>query len=360
MNSADHADAHVAGNVSILSVADCPAIETHPVQVLCRRDGAEARQVINMQRPTRFDQLMTVLVEETSAAPHAAPIPIRSGKDALRWTYRHARDLSARYGAPTRFDRPVLDTRHIEPNNFAHLLHNIIPLCLEARKTAGPDVAFVLKKLDRGLETKIRELLSQFAIDPVVTDKTIKGPIVHIRGSRGFAVYDLPAFDCEVINFFPKVYDQYAVKKTIAFDKVFLSRRGARALVNHAEVERILNAHGYKTIYMEDHSIQDQISIGANSRHVVAIHGAAMAYLTFAKRIESVIELLPPHVYHEYFPVALGANVGNYVLVIQDLDPRVAHSGWETIYRFKNQPFAANIALLEQALALAERPHTAS
>jgi hypothetical protein len=62
--------------------------------------------------------------------------------------------------------------------------------------------------------------------------------------------------------------------------------------------------------------------------------------------------LSPPHVYHEYFAVTLGHRVRNYILVIQDFDERVVHTGWDAISHFKNQPFSADIALLQRALLL--------
>ena len=101
---------------------------------------------------------------------------------------------------------------------------------------------------------------------------------------------------------------------------------------------------------MEDFSIPDQISIGAHARHVVAIHGAAMAFLALNRGIDSLIELSPPHVYHSLYPLTLGSRVRKYFLVIQEFDERVIYSGWEAILYFKNRPFKVNLGLLERAL----------
>jgi capsular polysaccharide biosynthesis protein len=178
------------------------------------------------------------------------------------------------------------------------------------------------------------------------------GPIVHVRGTRGLAAFNLEnAFDCAVTTFFPDIYDQYEFKRTVQYDKIFLARRDWRAIRNHSEVERLLIAHGYTTVYMEDFSILDQISIAKHARDVVAIHGAAMAFLALSRGVDSVIELSPPHVYHSYFPVALGSKVRKYVLVIPEHDERVMHSGFEAVLHFKTRPFEVNLRLLERALA---------
>jgi hypothetical protein len=256
------------------------------------------------------------------------------------------------YGSPLRFAKPVFDTRFASANNFAHQLLEFIPLCLHARHSIGPDVCFVFEKLD----LRISELLSAFAIDPIITRKKIVGPIVHIRGTRGLSVFNVrDTFECPVLSFFPDTYRQYEFKATVQYDKVFFARRDARALENQSDVERLLSARGYTTVYMEDFSIPDQISIGAHARNVVAIHGAAMAFLALNRGMESLIELSPPHVYHSLFPVTLAPRVRKYILIIQEFDEHIMHYGWDAIVRFKNRPFEANLGLLEQALTEVER-----
>jgi hypothetical protein len=335
--------------VSIASVSNCPAIETHLVQVLYRRSGINSLQTIAMKRPTRFDELVTVVVEEISPPPNLPPAPIRSTTDILRRIRNESLHVGARFGPPVLFDEPVLDTRRYEPNNVAHLVNCLIPMCLQAKKSIGRDVLMVCRRLKLA---RARELLEKFDITPIETHKRISGPVVHIRGTRGLAVFNLPPFDDDMISFFPHTYDGYSFQSRIKHEKIFLARRDSRALDNQSEVENVLGSAGYKTVYMEDHSIEEQIGIAANARHVVAVHGAAMGFLTFNRAIDTVIELSPPHVYHEYFAVTLGNRVRNYILVIQDFDERVVHTGWHAISHFKNQPFTADIALLRRALSL--------
>ena len=154
--------------------------------------------------------------------PNLAP-PLRSAKDVLRRLYGHARKVQMRFGSPLRFAKPVFDTRTVSANNFAHLLLDIIPLCLYARQCVGLDVSFAFDNLD----LRARELLSAFAIYPTITRKRIVGPIVHMRGIRGLAVFNLrDTFGCPALTFFPDTYGQYDFKATVQYDKVFFARRG--------------------------------------------------------------------------------------------------------------------------------------
>jgi hypothetical protein len=333
----------------------CPPAEPKIVQVLYLRHGDELMSPIRMQRATYFDTFCTVVVNGTSSPRTEHRVPVGSLKGMLRRLHQHAQEAETKVSPPLRFIKPVFDTRFGSALNLAHVLIDILPLCLHARRCIGSDVSFVIDNLGLRMGDRLArsmELLSVFAIEPVVTNRRVVGPIVHVRGTRGLAAFNLhDAFDCNGTALFPDIYDQYDFKRTVQYDKVFLARRDWRAIRNHSEVERLLKSHGYTTVYMEDFSILDQISIATHARDVVAIHGAAMAFLALSRSVDSVIELSPPHVYHSYYPVALGSKVRKYVLVIQEFDERVTHSGWHAILHFKTRPFEVNLRLLERALA---------
>jgi hypothetical protein len=86
---------------------------------------------------------------------------------------------------------------------------------------------------------------------------------------------------------------------------IFLDRRPrfGRRMSNSAEIERILRKHDFKTVYFEDLPYLEQIDLISQVRNIVAIHGAGLTNLLFAK-IPSVrcLEILPenylnPHYY---------------------------------------------------------------
>jgi hypothetical protein len=143
----------------------------------------------------------------------------------------------------------------------------------------------------------------------------------------------------------------------LRFERIFLARRAPRNLENQLEIEDITNKYGYKTIFMEDYPIREQLSIGAQARHVIAIHGAAMSFLLMNKRIESVIEIFPSNVYHQLYPVCLGRRVIRYEQIIPEFNPNVGHSGWEAISYYKSRNFSVHGPSLDKLLSEIHQPH---
>jgi hypothetical protein len=93
------------------------------------------------------------------------------------------------------------------------------------------------------------------------------------------------------------------------------------------------------------------LNIGAQAKHVVAIHGAAMSFLIMGKRIDSIVEFLPANNYAAGFPVALGSRARHYEQIIPSFDRIVQHVGWPAIDSFKNLPFAVDTSLLAKRLS---------
>jgi hypothetical protein len=333
-------------NVRIVSEVD--ALQPRPVSVTVHffEGGNYKTMTVEMARPTRFDRIAVAIVQETLPALAMPDIPLNSLRNLARFGYYSLRRLAASILPAVRLPMPLLDTRSIEPNNIAHLLFEIVPWYLYAKSAVGPDVALMTRKVNE----QFRSLLDAFHIAPIFEDRKVRANAVKVRGARGLSVYDLPTFDCPVITCVPDVYSEFDFSTSQQFERVFMARRGQRSLKNHAEVESLASSYGYKTIFMEDYSVADQLSIGAHARHVIALHGAAMSYLVFNKHIDSVIELFPAHVHHEYYPVCLGPRVKSYHQIIPDFDRAVMHSGWDAIFHCKSQAFSVDVELLERLL----------
>jgi hypothetical protein len=330
-------------------VSEVDALQPLPASVTVHffEAGSYKTLTVNMARPTRFDRIAVAVVQETLPVLAMPEIPFDSLRNVARFGYYSLRRLGASILPAVSLPAPLLDTRSVEPNNIAHLLLDVIPWYLHAQRVVGPDVALVTRRVNE----QFRALLSAFNIVPVRGDRRIQASAVKVRGARGLSVYDLPAFDCPVITCVPDVYSNFDFSTAVKFERVFIARRGQRSLQNHAEVESLASSYGYKTIFMEDYSISDQLSIGAQARHIIALHGAAMSYLVFSKRIDSVIELFPPNVHHELYPLCFGPRVKSYHQIVPDFDPAVMHSGWDAIVHFKSQSFSVDTGLLERLLS---------
>ena len=259
------------------------------------------------------------------------------------------------FSPPEKFNSAVFDLRGIEPNNIAHLIIHAIPLCLLVRNSTGSDTQFLFRKMGKAFE----KLLNEFGIYPIISNKRIEANFIKVYGTQNITGHGiqlaglniLEAANCLPRSVLPNSYDDYQFKSPLKNKKkIFIARRGARALINHDEAELILTEHGYETVFMEDYSISEQLGIASEATHVVGVHGASMGMLVLNKQIESLIEILPPNAYNDYFAVALAGCVKRHIQIIPSFDTRVIFNGWSAVEHFKNQPFSINLEQLKFAL----------
>ena len=318
-----------------------------PVQVHFNESGRYEVRHVAVSQPVLFDEVVTASIHET--APGLANFRSQdfSIRDVTRALYFKTAAVYARCAGTVKVSEPILDTRAVEPNNMAHLLLDIIPCVLHARRVLGREVSV----LSRSLQDPFRRVLETFAIPRIESRHNIEADFIKVRGARGLAVFDLLGHaECPAHVSLPDPYQGITFESSVRFDRVFFARRGPRALSNHAEVESVMRRFGYETIFMEDYSIQDQLSIGAQAKHVVAIHGAAMALLALNRTVDSVVELMPPHVYHEMFAMCPRSRALRYHVIISEFDPVVQQSGWPALAYHKERSFATDLNLLEKSL----------
>lgn len=80
-------------------------------------------------------------------------------------------------------------------------------------------------------------------------------------------------------------------------DKIYVSRRKAstRRIINEDEIEEYLLKRGFKTVYLEDLSFKEQVSLFNNAVSVISVHGAGLANVLFCKSNTQVVEIFPPN-----------------------------------------------------------------
>lgn len=306
-----------------------------------------SRWNLTVSRPTRFEDVIVGVTEGKSSLPPSSAAWRWTPKGAARFAYHRARELRSQWQPPLRHDLPMFDVRAVEPNNIAHLLLLILPLSLHLQEVLDGQVTTVF----RDLQHPWREVLEVLGVNATFTSRRLEGPMARIRGTRGLAAHDLlDVFDVPAISVVPDPYRNPSLDRPGNPDRIFIARRDARSLLNQSEVERILTSHGYETIFMEDHPIIEQFALAASARHVVAVHGAGMAGLVMNPKLDSVIELLPPNVYHDFYPLCLAGRAKEYGLLMPGFDERIQHCDWSTILAHKNAPFAVDLNALEGAL----------
>ncbi|MFT3813456.1 MAG: glycosyltransferase family 61 protein [Acidovorax sp.] len=321
-------------------------VSSRTINLYCPVNGERTRQSVTVGRPIRFDDIVVAVVNETSSPPSRELNWPNGLRGVARLAYHAMGDAKSRFTPALRYSSPVFDARRVEPNNISHLLLECIPMVLFAKEVLGANVVPVFGKV----RNPFASFLEEFGIDAICTSKRIQGPIVHIRGSRNLQFYDLPGvIDCAATSFFPDIYDRFSFPNENCPSKIYLARRGVRSVLNNKEVERIVRARGYETIYMEDYSIREQLSMAQHAKHVVAVHGAAMALLAVNRGVDSLVEIFPPHVYHEHFAIGL-PRVKSYAVLLSEFDCAVANCGWSVIHALKDAAFTVDLEMLERAL----------
>lgn len=85
--------------------------------------------------------------------------------------------------------------------------------------------------------------------------------------------------------------------KTNFGERIYISRFNpknnvSRKVQNEAELVTMLTKYGFKTIYMENFSFLEQLSIASSSKFIVASHGAGITNVMFAKKDAHLFELV--------------------------------------------------------------------
>jgi hypothetical protein len=333
--------------VKIVSIDPCILPLGYPLKLITGREGGPPRcEDLSIEVPAVYETIVTAIVSGTTQMPDMTV----SAEWGIRDLARMARMKARSWAKPLRLDVPFLDLRNLEPNNISHLLCDIVPLFLHARKRCGTGLKLILRQFDPVHEGRYRAFLSEFGIDPIVTTARVSGPRVKIMASRAKSHHQIETtFDCLMLPFFPETFRDFKIEPAQNYEKVFISRRGARALLNEEEVAHFLATRGYRTVFFEDLQPREQLAIAAAAVDVVAIHGAAMALLATSKKLRKVLEIQPPHVYHDTFRTATPA-VPNYCIVTPSLDTRAHTVGWSMLKGLKNEAFALDLGLLEYAL----------
>ena len=85
--------------------------------------------------------------------------------------------------------------------------------------------------------------------------------------------------------------------KTNFGERIYISRSNpkkntARQISNEQELTAMLSNHGFKTVYMENFSFLDQISIMNFAKYIIAPHGAGITNTMFSKPQSYLLELV--------------------------------------------------------------------
>jgi capsular polysaccharide biosynthesis protein len=254
----------------------------------------------------------------------------RTGLRAIK----HRLTTKDRPGA--RIDTPFVDMRNDAPQNWSHALLFHIPMSHAARQALGTELTVLLPA---NIPSYVVAIFRTFGFPVVATDWAVEGRLCRVTTSNTDIVKNI------VGDLIVDLVDQVHAIPPAPGDadlpeKIFVARKGTRAVTNQAEIEAILAPLGYVTVYPERFSPLDQIRMFDRAIDVVGVHGAALAPIAYRRRSRpplKLVEILPAAHMTDFHRVILNGVGGKYVGV----RGRITVGDAAAAYRF-GEPYVAN------------------
>jgi capsular polysaccharide biosynthesis protein len=190
----------------------------------------------------------------------------------------------------------ILDSRYETDGNIAHILTGVAPRLLAAQKICD-QVTLVLRSNANNMAKNVYKLLGASIL---CTDKDINGKLV-LADDQSQGAYEA----CYNDLFGELTFEGFNPQTA---EKVFISRKGTRSLINETEVEQTLQAYGFKKYYFEEIPLSEQWSVARNAKAIVGMHGAGLSNLVFNTNKVKVIEL-----FHPGYVIDMYRNMANAV-----------------------------------------------
>ncbi|WP_157256135.1 glycosyltransferase family 61 protein [Bacillus timonensis] len=190
---------------------------------------------------------------------------------------------------PSYLDETVAALTHIDSNNYYHWMFEVLPRiqALKAMDIKIDRYIFNHSFLPYQLET-----LSKLGINFEDIIHAKEG--AHIQAKK-LVVVSIPEFAsdwaCEFLrdNLLPK--NNWAPKKE--YERIYISRKGSRSIVNEDEILEALKDYKFKTIRLEEFRVSKQIEIFHSASVIISPHGAGLTNLAFCRPGTKVLEIYP-------------------------------------------------------------------
>lgn len=188
-----------------------------------------------------------------------------------------------RLAAPIQMEEEyVYDSRYDTDGNIAHILNNIASPLLVVKQIV-PSVTVVLRA---NASIMAQNAYNMLGFPILCTDKDVHCKFISAPSGAG-GVYE---------GLYSSLFGNLTFEglKERTPERVFISRKGTRCIINENQVEQTLQEYGFEKFYFEDIPISEQWSLTKNARVIVGMHGAALASLVFNRNAVKVVELFHP------------------------------------------------------------------
>ena len=202
---------------------------------------------------------------------------------------------------------------------YYHWMFDIIPR-LELLKRSGVEFNridwFVINSFNKPYQKETLDLLG------VPVEKIIESDRhSHIQATE-LIVPSFPGYmdwvEFGTIKFLRDTFLSRITSDQTNLEKIYISRAKAksRQLINELEVSKLLETKGFKTVFLEELSVLEQVAIFASAEVIVAPHGSGLTNLVFCSPNTKIIELFSPnYVRTDYWMISQQLELEHYYLV---------------------------------------------
>ncbi len=195
--------------------------------------------------------------------------------------------------------------RHIWEHNIYHFVWDLLPQLLFAQRV-GVDHLLIDERLRA--DVRFQRLVADNPRLPLANVLCSDSVIAVKRAVVGRVGWPTPALARWVTGI---VAPEHAGP-----DRRILVVRAAgagRSFVNFDEVSELADRYGLELVALEQLSFDEQMSLFAAARVVVAVHGAGLANVVFrGRRPLTVLELLPTEMLHPFYFTLVRCMEGDY------------------------------------------------
>ena len=186
-------------------------------------------------------------------------------------------------------DRLVFDARFETDKNVAHQFGSVACRVLLARRELSAalgrevEITVILRDGATGYSQAIHR---QLGFPVLTTDSQVDAQLVEVVDNsvstyqNGRMIFSGGSHASQALT--PSLLSQAPLQTRDPGElpeKIFISRRRSRCITNEDEITRILEVRGFRRFYFEEESYERQMLLCRHARAIVAIHGAAMAYM---------------------------------------------------------------------------------
>lgn len=210
--------------------------------------------------------------------------------------HRMARLLARGAPEPQPLDGTIgIDLRINSPENWAHFLTNHLPLTFLLCQTTGLSLQDVTVLLPAAIPGYVLAVAGLMGLRVQLTDAAVSGPGIGFDLDNWNTLRPLRREWIARSGVLDILVDAVRGRDT-GTRRVFLSRRDTRCLSNQPQVEALLSAQGYVTVYPETLDAAGQFALFHHAEEIVAVHGAGLAPLLYRQpdsRLQHLVEIMP-------------------------------------------------------------------